>query len=91
MLEKLDSTLFTWLNWKAGSIHDLGLFCRYYDITSVKGVPILHKYAIGWCYGENLMCRPKIGQIAIMCFKDDEEFWFHIRKNEFEEVFGKIK
>ncbi len=27
-------------------------------------------------------------QVAIMCFRDGEHFWFHLRKNEFIEVFG---
>lgn len=35
------------------------------------------------------MCRAKIGQIALMCFKDGKHLWFHVRKEEFEEVFTK--
>ena len=27
-------------------------------------------------------------QSPIMCFKDNEHFWFHITKTEFVEVFG---
>ncbi len=86
-LRKLDYSLFTWLNWKAGSIHDLGVQCRYYDITSERGKEILKKHAVGYCRGENLPCRPKENEIALMCFKDGEHFWFHIRKKEFDEVF----
>lgn len=89
MLAKLDSSYFTWLNWRAGSIKELGIFCRYADITSACGKKILRSHAVGWCRGENLMCRPKVGQIALMCFKDGEHLWFHIRKKEFEEVFIK--
>ena len=86
-LIQLDSTLFTWLNWRADSIHSLGLRCRYKDITSERGKKILRKYVIGWCRGESLLCRPKEKEIAVMYFKDDVEFWFHIRRNEFNKVF----
>lgn len=86
-LPKLDSTLFTWLNWKAGSIHDLGLKCRYEEITSAVGKLILKTVAIGWCFGENLPCRPKAGEIGLMCHKNGEDFWFHIRIGEFLQVF----
>ncbi len=85
-LIQLDSSLFTWLNWRAGSIHDLGLSCRYFDIIT-RGKELLKKYAVGWCYGENLPCRPKENEIALMVFKDGEQFWFHIRNKEFNEVF----
>lgn len=87
-LPKIDPQLFSWLNWNAGSIHDLDLKCRYSDINS-KGKTILKLYAIGWCYGEELICRNKINEIALMCNKDDKEFWFHIRVHEFIEVFRK--
>lgn len=86
-LKKLDASLFTWSNWKAGSIHDLGLQCRYFSITSLRGKEILKKYAIGFCKGENLLCRPKKNEIALMCFFEKEHFWFHLRKKEFTEVF----
>ena len=89
IIPKLDSSLFTWLNWRAGSIHDLGIRCRYAHITSNKGKLILKKYVIGWCYGHNLMCRPKSNEIALMCFKDENDFWFHLRKQEVIEVFKK--
>ena len=90
IIPKLDSTLFDWLTWRDGSIHDLDIQrCRYALITSPHGKSQLQKYAIGWCYGENLMCRPKIGEIAVMFEKDDIRFWFHLRRIEFIEVFRK--
>lgn len=89
IIPKLDSSNFTWLNWRAGSIYDLGVKCRYAHITSKEGKTILKKYIIGWCYGHNLMCRPKQNEIALMCFKDDTEFWFHLRINEVLEIFKK--
>jgi hypothetical protein len=64
-LPKLDSSNFIWLNWRAGSIRDLGVPCRYISIVN-EGKYILRKYAIGWCYGENLMCRPKENHIPVV-------------------------
>ena len=87
MIPKIDSSLFTWLEWRAFSIKELGVFCRYADITSCRGKAILRKYAIGYCKGENLLCRPKLNHTALMCFKDGEHLWFHLRNNEFQEVF----
>ena len=90
IIPKLNSTLFDWSTWRSGSIHDLDIQrCRYALITSSHGKSQLHKYTIGWCYGENLMCRPKHNEIAIMIEKDDRRFWFHLRSIEFVEVFGK--
>lgn len=86
-LPKIDSTLFDWQKWSAGSIHDFGIPCRYESLTSQESKRILNEYAIGWTYGENLPCRPKENHIAVMFEKDDNKFWFHMRNNEFVEVF----
>lgn len=90
MLRRINEQSFDWLTWRANSIHSLGLKCRYYDITSERGKRTLKKYVVGYCKGESLLCRPKENEIALMCFKEGEHFWFHIRKKEFDEVFGCI-
>lgn len=86
-LPKMDSKLFDGTVWRNGSIHELEIPCRYQTITSPEGIRTLKKYAIGWCKGENLNCRPKKNHIATMFFKDGNQFWFHLRTNEFYEVF----
>lgn len=87
LIPQLDSSLFDWLSWRSGIIHDLGIkACREELITSTHGKESLRKYAIGFCYGENLPCRPK-PEIAVMFEKDNLIFWFHLRQNEFELVF----
>ena len=86
-LPKLDSTIFTWDKWRNGSIHDLDIPCRYLSIISTEGQSTLKEYAIGWCYSESLPCRPKDNHVAVMFYKDGQEFWFHLRNNEFYEVF----
>jgi len=89
-LQKLDSSLFVWQAWRSGSPNDLNLTCRYNSLTSKRGSAILKEYAIGWCYAENLMCRPKLDNRAVMFFKDNNLFWFHMRNEEFMKVFGEV-
>jgi MoaA/NifB/PqqE/SkfB family radical SAM enzyme len=86
-IPKMDSTEFTFNKWRAGSIKDFNIPCRWSEIISGKGKNVLKEYAVGWCYGENLMCRPKENEIATMFYKDGVYFWFHLRANEFYEVF----
>jgi hypothetical protein len=91
LIPQLDSSLFDWLTWRSGTIHDLEIkACRYDLITSNQGKEQLRKYAIGFCYGENLPCRPKLKEIAVMFFKNDLYFWFHLRENEFMKVFKNV-
>lgn len=87
MLNSIDSSQFTWDIWRADSIKALNIPCRYSEITSDKGISMLRKFTVGWCKGESLPCRPKINTIALMCFKDNKHFWFHLRANEFFKVF----
>jgi len=85
-LEHLDSTLFDWSKWHSGSPKDLGIpYCNYKDLMIRKEV--VRKYAIGYCNGENLLCRPKFGTKAVMFFKDSITFWFHLTNKEFNEIF----
>ena len=87
-VRRLNPLLFSWNNWRSGTIHDLGINCRFPDITSNRGKQILRDHTIGYCKGENLMCRPKEGHTAIMCFKNGTHFWFHLRNKEFQIVFS---
>jgi len=85
-IERLDSTLFDWLAWRAGHPLDLGILrCRYAFIVA-KG-DVIRRYAVGYCDGGSLPCRPKAGHKAVMFFKDGVEFWFHITNREFEAIF----
>lgn len=89
MIEKYDSTLFDWQLWRAGSIKDFNILCRYRTI--IEKSYILRKYAVGYCRGENLICRPKINNTAIMFYFKGRHFWFHLRNNEFNKVFKEQK
>ena len=86
-LPRLSSVQFTHDLWCSGSIHDLGVKSRYADIVAAEGRALLQRYAVGWCFGEALPFRSKAQHIAVMCYKNGEHFWFHIRASEFWEVF----
>jgi hypothetical protein len=89
-LDKIDSSHFDWLKWKAGSFADLvGFPCRYEHITSPQGKETLQRLAVGYCDGDALPCRPKSDCVGLMCWTLTEgHFWFHITKQEFKEVFN---
>jgi hypothetical protein len=82
-----DSTLFDWSTWRAGNIWDM-FKLQCHTAVLVKNGRILREYAVGWCPGERLMCRPKANNVAIMFYKDGVHFWFHLRKHEFEEIWN---
>jgi hypothetical protein len=85
-LDYWDSSLFDWLTWRSGTPLDLGIArCRYDYIIRKKET--IKKYAIGYCNGESSICRPKNNHKAVMFYKDDTHFWFHLTDKEFEEVF----
>ena len=72
--------------WRAGSIKEFHISCR--EECIIKAGNILRKYAVGYCRGEQLTCRPKTGEMAVMFFYNEEYFWFHLREKEFKEVFN---
>lgn len=87
MLPKLDSTLFDFSTWRSGSIPEM------FDVLNrekslIANGALLRKYAVGWCPAEQLMCRPKLGCVAVMFQLHDCVFWTHITQREFEEIFG---
>lgn len=85
---KLDSTLFTHNLWEAGSVHDFGIKHFRFNNLSTHKTKLLNGL-IGYCFGENLSFRPKENHIALMYEINDKKFWFHIRNNEFYEIFCK--
>ena len=86
-IPRMESSLFDWLAWRGGSPLDVfRLGCRSEDLIS--GSHLLREYAVGWCEGERLPCRPKLDMIAVMFFKDGRNFWFHLSRYEFERIFA---
>lgn len=82
MLEKLDSTLFDWQTWRAGTLMDLGVHTREIDI--LEKISILRKHALGYCDPETTPCRPKPYWAVMFWLPNGERFWTHLRAVEFE-------
>jgi hypothetical protein len=87
LIPKYPSDSFDWSRWRSGIAvwRELGVACRYRDIIDKKN--ILRKYAIGYIFGNELFCRPKVDEVAILFIINDEFCWTHFRKKEFEDVF----
>jgi hypothetical protein len=83
MLPRLPEQLFDWHTWRGGSITDIVPLCRKGAI--LKWRERIKERAVGYCPGEHLTCRPKLGTVAIMY----DTFWSHLNRDEFEEIFGK--
>ena len=87
-IKRLDSSLFTSDIWSAGSVHDFGIeHFRFDNLSDNKDK--LNNGLLGYCFGESLNCRPKENHIALMYDIQGKQFWFHIRNNEFYELFCK--
>ncbi|MDD5589051.1 MAG: hypothetical protein PHP92_03305 [Candidatus Nanoarchaeia archaeon] len=86
MLEKMHGTSFDWLSWTGCGLLELEINNRKEII--INNIPIIKKYAIGYCPAEQLICRPKINEIAVMFLKEDKYFWTHFTKKEFLIVFN---
>jgi aminoglycoside phosphotransferase (APT) family kinase protein len=81
----MDATQFDWGLWRSGDPwSEFQIPCRSWALIANKG--ILRRYAVGWCRGENLICRPKLGHTAVMFWKGKNQFWFHFRNEEFEAI-----
>jgi hypothetical protein len=88
-MEHLHGTSFDWLTWGGGSLTELGI--QYNELHVVHMRSIIRRYAIGWGYGEDCLCRPKSNRMAVMFLKDDRIFWTHLTSIEFAKVFPEIE
>ena len=84
-IQHLHGTTFDFLSWQGGTLIRLGLKNREEIILNNK--EIILKYAIGYCEGDKLQCRPKLNTYAVMFLKDNDFFWTHLTKKEFEIIF----
>ena len=85
MLDKISSLSFDWQRWRAGCIIELIPECR--EKCIVDNADILRKYAVGYCNGLSLVCRPKENTMGVMFYFNGEYFWTHLTVDEFNAVF----
>ena len=86
-LPRIASHLFSHQRWMAGSVHSLGV--DHFRFTSLsEHQDKVKDRAVGWCPSENVQFRSKASHVCLMVETDDhDDFWFHIRNNEFMEMF----
>lgn len=77
---------FTFTRWSAGSVHDFGI--EHFRTENAMGYKDLLACGIqGYCFGEDLVVRPKANHVVLLYKKDDDFMWFHIRSSEFYQLF----
>ena len=85
-LQHMHGTSFNWLSWRRGNLHLLNIEYNTFHILHHKNA--IKKYAIGYCEGDKVLCRPKLNRMAVMFLKDNETFWTHLLINEFNQIFN---
>jgi len=84
-LPKLYADSFDFSRWRACDFRSFS--CRTDDLIAHKNYFLDH--TVGYLEGEKLICRPKPNTYAILMLEDEQFFWFHMRRIEFEAIFGK--
>jgi hypothetical protein len=85
MIPHIDASNFDWLSWRQGNPHLL--FGASRGELATDFAQLLRRYAIGYCDGSVVPCRPKVGFVAVMFQKDGDTGWCHLSHDEFERVF----
>lgn len=88
IIPKMIADNFDWSRWRKGLViwREIGIACRKTNIVENKY--ILRHHAIGYLLGENLLCRSKEQEYAVMFLIDNDFCWTHFRKDEFIDVFA---
>jgi hypothetical protein len=87
---RMNPGTFDWQSWRAGTPMDLGLMCCTDSLCSEVGKSLLRKTILGYCPASDLLARPKENAVAIFIKNQEEQFWFHITRKEFETIFPEI-
>lgn len=88
-MEHFHEQSFTWLTWSGGNLMKMLNIPNREEII-ISNTDVIRKHAIGWCKSDNIPCRSKIGEVAVMFVTNDIEWWTHFRMNEFLICFPEI-
>ena len=85
-LPKLNPELFAYENWESGFWDMLGL--GYAESMEKENlIRAIKEYGIGYCDSSRLRCRPRDNmQVAVMCEREGEKFWFHVFREDIEDI-----
>lgn len=89
ILPQLSAELFTYENWECGFWDMLGLGYAE-SMEEEKLIRAIKEYGIGYCNSSRLQCRPRDDKyVAVMCECNGEKFWFHVFKEDVENILQK--
>ena len=89
-MEHYSGQCFDFLAWRRGSVEEI-LKIPHREKIIIYNRRIIRKYAIGYCKAENIPCKPKTNNIAVMFNTGGENWWSHLTIKEFEECFPELK
>lgn len=88
-MQRLSSDKFTYSLWGAGSLATYGMKTRYNSI--VENRTLIRRDAVGYCPGELVDFRPKLGTMAVLFEPDNlDPFWTHLTREEFAACFPDV-
>ena len=80
-LIRIPAVQFTYDLWRAGSLTELGIKQREWNIKTHRNH--VNDMAVGYTEAEKLHVRPKKKCIAVMFFHNEKHFWTHLTNKEF--------
>jgi len=85
-MDRLGVDSFSWSRWRKCDIFSKFNFaCRKSSIIRMRN--IIKRYAVGYIKADELRCRCKYGEYAVMFLVDGEFQWCHLKKDEFKIIF----
>ena len=88
-MEHFHEQSFTSSVWSGGNLTEM-LKIPNREETIVDNKDVIRKNAVGWCKGENIVCRPKPNTIAVMFLTNETEWWTHLTIKEFKLCFPEL-
>lgn len=87
IIPELPVDSFDWLRWRTCDIWTK-LKIPWRKTFIFNNCKDIRELVIGYLSGEQLLCRPKENTVAVMFLYNDEFSWCHMRKEEFDFIFG---
>ena len=88
-LLRIPAVQFTYDLWRAGSLTEIGIKQREWNIKLRKEE--IKKMAVGFTEGNKLHIRSKENCVAVMFFYEDRHFWTHLTNKEFLICYPELK
>lgn len=89
-LQKMPIDSFTFSRWRYGAsdIKSIVGEWRFYNLTSPTTANKIRGLAVGWIPGNQLSCRPKEEDVAVLFNIKEDLGWIHMMANELWEIYS---